>query len=125
MNGNDFADSGEESTAGAGANGLQIGKSRSRGGSYADLQRLRAGEIKPLSYSSALSSKPSEDHANTSNDVNGVDVNGADGVHRRNRRASLADKVNVSRIGELDRSDGFETCTKEINGEIEKVRSSG
>ncbi|KZV71648.1 glycerol-3-phosphate O-acyltransferase [Peniophora sp. CONT] len=45
-------------------------------------------------------------------------------THRRQRRPTLTDGVPVARIGSLERGEGFDECTRKINGEIEEQRNS-
>jgi len=85
--------------------------SRSHDGSYADLQKLRmaAGvQGQSQSPSSSMLVQP------------GSPTEG--GLRRRERRASLSDRVTVERIGALDPREQFKNCTEDINEEIRKSR---
>jgi glycerol-3-phosphate O-acyltransferase/dihydroxyacetone phosphate acyltransferase len=46
------------------------------------------------------------------------------GLHRRERRASLSDRVTVERIGALDPQEPFKDCTEDINNEIREIKPS-
>jgi len=82
-------------------------------GSYADLQKLRmAGEVQGHWQSpSSSSSMPAQPGSPTEG-----------GLHRRERRASLSDRVTVERIGALDPREQFKNCTEDINEEIRKSK---
>jgi len=87
--------------------------SRSHHGSYADLQKLRMatgvqGQWQSPSSSSSMPAQP------------GSPTEG--GLHRRERRASLSDRVTVERIGALDPREQFKNCTEDINEEIRKSK---
>ncbi len=78
-------------------------QSRSQHGSYADLQKLRMTEVEgQLPKGSPEPGSPES------------------GLHRRQRRASLSDRVTVERIGALDPREQFKDCTEDINSEIQK-----
>ncbi|KAH9048128.1 glycerol-3-phosphate O-acyltransferase [Lactarius hengduanensis] len=83
-------------------------RSRSQHGSYADLQKLRMTEVQ-----GQLPKGPAEPGSPTES-----------GLHRRQRRASLSDRVTVERIGALDRQEPFNECTDDINIEIQKNKPS-
>lgn len=83
--------------------------SRSQHGSYADLQKLRMSGAQGQS-SSRLMQPP------------GSPTEG--GLHRRERRASLSDRVTVERIGALDPRESFKDCTEDINNEIRESKPS-
>ncbi|KAH9063466.1 glycerol-3-phosphate O-acyltransferase [Lactarius vividus] len=83
-------------------------RSRSQHGSYADLQKLRMTEVQ-----GQLPKGPAEPGSPTES-----------GLHRRQRRASLSDRVTVERIGALDRQEPFNECTDDINSEIQKNKPS-
>ncbi|KAH9001300.1 glycerol-3-phosphate O-acyltransferase [Lactarius akahatsu] len=83
-------------------------RSRSHHGSYADLQKLRMTEVQ-----GQLPKGPAEPGSPTES-----------GLHRRQRRASLSDRVTVERIGALDRQEPFNECTDDINTEIQKNKPS-
>jgi glycerol-3-phosphate O-acyltransferase/dihydroxyacetone phosphate acyltransferase len=82
--------------------------SRSQHGSYADLQKLRMTGVQ--GQSPTMPTQP------------GSSTEG--GFHRRERRASLSDRVMVERIGALDPREQFKDCTEDINSEIRKSKPS-
>ncbi|KAH9966637.1 glycerol-3-phosphate O-acyltransferase [Russula dissimulans] len=85
--------------------------SRSHHGSYADLQKLRMAPGVQGQWQSPSSSMLVQP---------GSPAEG--GLHRRERRASLSDRVTVERIGALDPREQFKNCTEDINEEIRKSR---
>ncbi|KAI0031836.1 glycerol-3-phosphate O-acyltransferase [Vararia minispora EC-137] len=92
--------------------GLREPTSRSRGGSYADLQRLRGAHgLKPLAYASGV-------------DGGAGGENGDAVEHRRARRESLTDRVSVERLSELEPKEDFKECTKIVNEEIARRKES-
>ncbi|KAI0006004.1 glycerol-3-phosphate O-acyltransferase [Russula compacta] len=82
--------------------------SRSRHGSYADLQKLRMGGVQGESPS-----RPTQPGSPTEGSF-----------QRRQRRASLSDRVKVERISALDPREEFKDCTEDINNEIRKNKPS-
>lgn len=80
-------------------------RSRSQHGSYADLQKLRMTEVQ-----GQFPKGPAEPGSPTE--------------HRRQRRASLSDRVTVERIGALDPREIFKDCTVDINSEIQQSKPS-
>ena len=82
--------------------------SRSQHGSYADLQKLRMSGVQGQSSSMHMRAPGSP----------------TEGVHRRERRASLSDRVTVERIGALDPREPFKDCTEDINNEIRERKPS-
>jgi len=76
--------------------------SRSQHGSYADLQKLRTFGAQGQSPN-----RPTQP-----------------GSPRRERKASLSDRVTVERISALDPRDQFKDCTEDINNEIRKNKPS-
>ncbi|KAI0306605.1 glycerol-3-phosphate O-acyltransferase [Multifurca ochricompacta] len=85
-------------------------RSRSQHGSYADLQKLRMTGTQWQSQSPNWPTQP------------GSPTEG--GLHRRERRESLSDRVMVERIGALDPREHFKDCTDDINSEIRKKKPS-
>jgi glycerol-3-phosphate O-acyltransferase/dihydroxyacetone phosphate acyltransferase len=82
--------------------------SRSQHGSYADLQKLKVVAVQ--GQSPTMPAQP------------GSPTEG--GFHRRERRASLSDRVTVERISALDPREQFKDCTEDINDEIRKSKPS-
>lgn len=78
--------------------------SRSRQGSYADLQRLRMAPM--TSTQQASPEKESSEH-----------------INHRTRRASLCDGVPLTRLATINPEDLFEQATQDINGEIDDTRT--
>jgi len=83
--------------------------SQSRHGSYADLQNLRTTGVQGQSPSRPMRPPGSPTEG---------------GLHRRERRASLSDRVTVERIGALDPRELFKDCTEDINNEIRERKPS-
>jgi len=83
--------------------------SRSQHGSYADLQKLRMSGAQGQSSSRPMRPPGSPTEG---------------GLHRRERRASLSDRVTVERIGALDPREPFKDCTEDINNEIRESKPS-
>ncbi|KAF8136325.1 glycerol-3-phosphate O-acyltransferase, partial [Boletus edulis] len=83
------------------------GKTRSRQGSYADLQRLRMTSAHQPASSSASS---------------GVQASDSHSLHmrRRQRKHSLSDLVPVERIATVDRQESFLNATAGLNEEIDR-----
>jgi len=81
---------------------------RSQHGSYADLQKLRMSVAQGQSHS-----RPTPPGSPTEGSL-----------HRRQRRASLSDRVTVGRIGALDPREQFKDCTEDINNEIRRNKPS-
>ncbi|KAI0273599.1 glycerol-3-phosphate O-acyltransferase [Gloeopeniophorella convolvens] len=90
-------------------------RSRSQHGSYADLQKLRmtGNPGQPQGKPAIAAAQPDEPDSPTE-----------DSLHRRQRRASLSDRVAVERIGALDRQEPFRDCTDDINSEIQQNKPS-
>jgi glycerol-3-phosphate O-acyltransferase / dihydroxyacetone phosphate acyltransferase len=92
-------------------------KSRSRQGSYADLQKLRMS----LVDKSAVDTNSLHVHSSTSSTSQSpaTEVEGLHFRHRhRDRRMSLSDQVSVERIAAVDPKEAFGDATHEINDEI-------
>ncbi|KAH9951331.1 glycerol-3-phosphate O-acyltransferase [Amylocystis lapponica] len=85
-------------------------RSRSQQSSYANLQMLRKNAHTPPVFPMKASGEEA--------------VLDTDGLHFRQRKASLSDTVPVERIGALDRGEPFKDATQDLNHEVEEKRSN-
>jgi glycerol-3-phosphate O-acyltransferase/dihydroxyacetone phosphate acyltransferase len=100
-------------------NSPRIQKSRSRQGSYADLQKLRmslADKSTVDSNASLLSSTTSSASASPAKEIDGLQF------RHRDRRMSLSDQVSVERLAAVDRQETFGNATHSINDEISQQK---
>ncbi|KAH8827842.1 glycerol-3-phosphate O-acyltransferase [Flagelloscypha sp. PMI_526] len=98
----------------SGLSGLKKSDSRSRQGSYADLQRLKmtAGNASSSSSNTASTGLQTPGHSHDGE------------LYHRHRHPSLADSISVSTIsGKRDRTDDFVDVTRELNEEAGKATS--
>lgn len=97
----------------------RIQKSRSRQGSYADLQKLRMS----LADKSTVDTDSSHVHSTTSSAFPSPATE-TDGLHfrHRDRRMSLSDQVSVERLAAVDRQETFGDATHSINDEINQQK---
>ncbi|EIN07408.1 glycerol-3-phosphate O-acyltransferase [Punctularia strigosozonata HHB-11173 SS5] len=100
-------------------------KSRSRNGSYADLQKLRLtkpDEDMPSSSTTTATEARTAvgDEGEGSSPTERLRYRGA----HRDRRGSLTDLIAVERIGTVDREESFKEATEELNAEISKNRAA-
>jgi glycerol-3-phosphate O-acyltransferase/dihydroxyacetone phosphate acyltransferase len=99
-------------------NSSRLRTSRSRPGSYADLQKLRMMHRSPTS--SNLTQNTSRA---TISSVEKDSLHSSQG--NRSRRMSLSDGVSVERIGAVDRQETFGEATHNINDEIRRRKPEG
>jgi glycerol-3-phosphate O-acyltransferase / dihydroxyacetone phosphate acyltransferase len=89
-------------------------KSRSRQGSYADLQKLRMSlaDKSTVNTNSSVHSTTSSASASPAKEMEGLQF------RHRDRCMSLSDQVSVERLAAVDRQETFVHATHSINDEI-------